>query len=317
MNERRLGITPTAIEASKQYVDPFVEETKTPFVLAIDLFMTSEQPELRAFMDTLGEQADDPKAFLLGRAMAYSMIPTSTRLIPLKGAQVISPNQRIDGIEYEEDDTEETGFIIPNLLWFADQLAQDSPEFMDWLEETARKMEDPNTQRDFYLGALLTTMPFYMRDETIRAGAERLAAQVKLSHANTMRLVDEIALKFSDEADFLSAAEYAVKCANSVGVHLRYQEDLAVVKGDVDAAGYKKEAAEMNEMVINMSRGNYVPVKAFLRDCVEDYIKSLRRFFLENEFEIATDYRNKARGLWNIYNALPDIGDPYTPEIPK
>lgn len=173
-SESILGITGATVAASIERSGIFRGGDITSFTESVQKAMVEEQPELYAFLATVGGNptaTPNRGAFIVGMTNSYDMIDASERARPLTRDQMMSVVGTLrehsvteihDGVEVEVHN--------PN-SWIAD-IANDSPVFGLWLQKAAQRFRTHEEQISFIQAGFYTTIPFIRR-----AQAEELERQ--------------------------------------------------------------------------------------------------------------------------------------------
>lgn len=173
--ESVLGITGPDVAITIERSGIFRGGDVTSFTERVQKSMVDEQPELYAFLASVGGNpaaTPSPGAFIVGMTNSYDMIDSEERARPLTHDQMMSvigtlQEHRVteihDGVEVE---------VHNPFSWIGD-LAKDSPVFALWLQKTAGRFRTYEEQLSFVQGGFYTTMPFI-----IRAQGEELSRQL-------------------------------------------------------------------------------------------------------------------------------------------
>lgn len=166
MKERnRLGISIELIEDSDAHAAVFKDDFIS-YMRGILKRMYSEQPNL--FMYSLCANAEggihNDYLFSSGLTLSYDKIPRVHREEKL-GIEHIEAMHRSLSEHSVENVINGRKIKEINLDWYYDKLQQDSPEYMKWLQDIMMFLNDDNDRSDFWMGATLGTLPFYMRAE--------------------------------------------------------------------------------------------------------------------------------------------------------
>jgi hypothetical protein len=139
--------------------------------------MASTQPALLTLLGTESYNRFSEHWFVnAGALTAYDMIVSSDPhywlcreisrdLVDMANRNILSYHSESGEISYE----------MPDLGWFYEKVAEDSPSFTDWLECLAFTFQNSQQMTEFVSGVLLISMPFYMVKEG-EALAENLGA---------------------------------------------------------------------------------------------------------------------------------------------
>lgn len=160
-----LGITEEMVGLTQDRVEPLSEDLVS-YVRGVSMRMSRQQPELHGYLKIAGMESgvSDALAFALGSSLTYEMIPQTQIDVPLSTTQVqVIHRTLLEHSGTEDEDGKQKAVL--ELSWFIDKLRSDSPSYVGWLGEMVYGIDDESAKKDFILGAVLASMPFYMRAE--------------------------------------------------------------------------------------------------------------------------------------------------------
>lgn len=167
MTERlsKLGITQETISVSIEHSDSF-EHDLPSYVDSISRKIAREQPELYGYIQlaTRHSGVTDLLAYGLGTSLTYDILPKSHTQKPLTTSEISAMHKTfVEYVTREEQEGKQKTVI--ELSWFIDKLREDSPIFVDWLQDCLKQIESMEGKKSFILGAIHVSMPFFMRKE--------------------------------------------------------------------------------------------------------------------------------------------------------
>lgn len=138
------------------------------FTRGVNRRLAQEQPVLGNFLRTSGTRfsINDVFPFAYAAALTYEMIPQPLKTEPLNQDHTESAFRSM--LEHVTPTTDLTNTLKIRLDWFVDDMRADSPDFMNWLEETSASLDEKDDQADFILGSAIVITPFFKREQSKR-----------------------------------------------------------------------------------------------------------------------------------------------------
>lgn len=168
MKERlsKLAVTQKAIDISIKHSDSFKDDIPS-FVKEISIRIKREQPELYGYIQLSAQHsgATDLLAYGLGVSLTYDILPKSHTQKPLTTGEISTMHHTL--VEHAILGRKKEGKqkAVIELSWFIDKLREDSPIFVDWLQDSLEQIESMEGKKSFTLGTIHVSMPFFMREE--------------------------------------------------------------------------------------------------------------------------------------------------------
>ncbi|MBI2590405.1 MAG: hypothetical protein HYW33_00785 [Candidatus Blackburnbacteria bacterium] len=178
MERLRLGISAEAIidVESKLLASINTEDLDdiAIFTRGVVIRMRTEQPPLFGFFQSrLRSQFQVASSLTLGYAAAltYEMIPARIKKEPLFQRDVDVAVQSLLERSQGEDN------VGVDSTWFHRKLEIDSPDYYGWVGTMVADLDDLGAKKDFYLGAMIVALVFYMREDAKGLAAEFLGEE--------------------------------------------------------------------------------------------------------------------------------------------
>ncbi len=120
------------------------------------------QPRHFTYLDEFRDDysPEDLISFNMGVANGVSSLPVRHIEQELNEIEIIVFKQTLT-----ESTNQETGDL--DLEWYFNKLRDEAPEFYDWFLEAGEKIHPPHNFSTYLAGILLSTLPYYMRDDAM------------------------------------------------------------------------------------------------------------------------------------------------------